>query len=117
MVIFDVLKIAAQVLKESGKIEQYKQILEVQKELLEMQNKINELEIENKDLKEKLKIKDNIFFENNAYWIKKENDNKDGPFCTGCWDNNTKLIRLSSTLNKEDFMCPVCKNVVNIIGV
>jgi len=61
--IFDELKSIAKVLREADKIEQYQQILDVQERLLEMQNKIAELESENKDLKEKLKVKENLTYE------------------------------------------------------
>lgn len=104
MGIFDDLKSAATILKEAGKIEQYRQILEVQGKLLEMQDKIAELEDENKDLKEKLKIKGNLIYKGNAYWIN-EGGKEDGSFCTRCWDKNKETIRL----NPRTRICPECK--------
>lgn len=104
MGIFDDLKSAANILKEAGKIEQYKQILEAQERLLEMQNKIVALESENKNLKEKLKVKENLIYEVNAYWIN-DGGKKDGPFCTRCWDKNKEMIRL----NPVTYVCPECQ--------
>jgi len=72
MAIFDKLKSVGKILQEAGKIEQYQQILEAQQELLEMQKKIQNLEKENTELKEKLKIKENLIHENNAYWTNNE---------------------------------------------
>ena len=93
MGIYETLKSTASVLREADKIEQYRQILDAMEKLLEMQNKLAELEKENKLLKEKLKIKDDLTVSNDAYWLK---SNKDGPFCKGCWDDNNKLIGVSA---------------------
>lgn len=109
MAIFDVLKSVANILKEADKIKEYSQILEVQKELLEMQKRVQELEKENSCLKEKLSIKENLDYEKNAYWAKKENGTKDGPFCSRCWDKNRDLIRLDVS-NVDIGFCPECKN-------
>ena len=107
MAIFDDLKTVAKVLQEAGKIEQYKQILEVQEKLLEMQEKIRLQDEEIRTLKEKLKIKENLVFEKDAYWIKRKDDPKEGPYCSACWDKNKKLIHLH---HDGDFLfCPVCK--------
>ena len=109
MSIFETLKSTAKVLQEAGKIEQYQQILETMDKLLEMQKKIVDLENENKYLKEKLEIKENLTYENNAYQINKEGK-KDGPFCSRCWDNDQKLIRIHATINPATDKCSVCKN-------
>ena len=79
-----------------------------------MQNRIIELDTKNKDLKEKLKIKREIFFENNAYWLKKEGGSKEGPFCSGCWDKNKEVIRMIQLREGMDmWVCPVCKNAIS----
>jgi len=107
--IFEELKLAAKVLKEAGKIEQYKQILETLEKLLEMQKKIIDLENENRKLKGELITKENLIIENNAYWML-ENDKKDGPFCTCCWDAEQKLIRMHPCGNPAFYNCPNCKS-------
>lgn len=118
MLLFDVLKLAAKAFKESGKIPQYEQILEVREKLLEMQEKIRVQDIEIRDLKEKLKIKGEIFFEKNACWIKKKDSSKEGPYCSACWDKDNKLIHLH---HDEDLLfCPACKTGAgsnHIIGI
>lgn len=110
MAIFDELKSVAGVLQEAGKIEQYKQILEVQEKLLEMQKTIIKLESDNKELKEKIEVKNNLFFENNAYWLKKEDGSKDGPYCSRCWDVEKNTVRMKPDANNQYFhRCPQCK--------
>ncbi len=74
-----------------------------------MQKRISELEKENEDLVEKLKIKDSLEFENNAYWITKE-DKKEGPFCTCCWDDDKKTIRMQPNNHPAYYSCPKCEN-------
>lgn len=109
MGIYDGLKDAAGILKEAGKIEQYKQILEAQEKLLDMQKRIAELESENKDLAGKLETKGNLVFERNAYWLI-EGDKKHGPICSCCWDDERKIIRMQPCGNPAYFDCPKCKN-------
>src|SRR3989338_5684032 len=109
MAIFDELKSVASTLQEAGKIEQYRQILDAQKELLEMQKQIADITNENKELKEKLEIKESLVYKDNVYWIEKENK-KDGPFCSCCWDNDKKTIRMQPCGNPVYFDCPKCKN-------
>lgn len=108
MAIFDVLKTAAKVAQEAGKIELYGQILEVYEKLLEQQKKIDELERENKTLSEKLEIKENLVYENNAYWMIR-NGQKEGPFCTVCWDADKRAVRLHPDGNPAYYRCQKCK--------
>lgn len=109
MAIFDELKSIGRTLQEAGKIELYGKILEIQEKLLELQNQLLFLEAENKQLKEKLQIKESLIFENNAYWIEK-GDGKEGPYCSCCWDNDEKTIRMQPAPDPAYFDCPKCKN-------
>ena len=109
MGIFDVLKNAARVAQEAGKIELYGQILDVQQKLLEQQRQISELEEMNKELKAKLGTKESLSFQNGAYWIISEDVPKDGPFCSRCWDVEKKTVRLKPSGNPAFHSCPECK--------
>jgi hypothetical protein len=111
MAVFDELKNIAKVLQEAGKIELYEKILAIQQQLLEMQEKIRTQGEEIRELENNFKIKGDIFFENNAYWFNKKDGSKEGPFCSGCWDSQSKqLIHLHSRMDLPDaWICPVCK--------
>lgn len=111
--IFDRLKSIWKVLQEAGKIGQYQQILDTQQQLFETQNKIVKLEAENTELKTKLKIKEGLRYENNAYWLIEENK-KDGPFCSRCWDVEKNTVRLKSSANPAFRSCPECKTSFQI---
>ena len=56
-----------------------------------------------------------IVFENNVIYEVDENGTKQGPFCSGCWDNNKKKIRLHTT-SKGTYECPVCGNATQKIS-
>lgn len=109
MAIFDELKSIGKTLQEAGKIEQYQQILETQEKLLEMQKRISELESENSDLREKIKLSENLSYEGEVYYVKK-NDKKEGPFCAKCYDVDGKLVRLTHW-NESNRRCPNCGGV------
>ena len=109
MVIFDELKSIANVLREADKIPQYQQILGVLEKLVEMQNRILILEKENKELSESLKTQESLVFSNNAYWAEKDGD-KDGPYCSCCWDGHRKTIRMQPCGNPAFYSCPTCEN-------
>jgi len=111
MSLYDGLKDAATVLKEAQKIEEYKQILEGLDELQARQKKIFDLEAEVKDLKDKLKTKENLKYERNSYFTV---DNNDGPFCSHCWDAGEKLVRTHPAGNPAYHTCPKCKNTVQV---
>lgn len=108
MGIYDGLKDAASILKEAGKIEQYRQILEVQEKLLEMQGKISELEVENKSLREQFETKGKLVPKDNMYYLN-DASGQDGPFCTSCWDSDHKLIRLHVNRDFQSVKCPKCE--------
>lgn len=108
MAIFDELKSVGKVLQEAGKIEQYKQILDALQKLLEMQKRIDELETDNKKLHEEFEVKAKLIPEGNVYWIE-ESDKRDGPFCTCCWDDERRLIRLHKNGISNRVSCPKCK--------
>jgi len=110
---FENIRGIASVLKEAGKIEEYKQILELLEKMLEMQGKIADLESKNKDLTEKLNFAGKLEFKNNAYW-----NEKGYMFCSRCWDKEKHLIRILQTYPNSHYAeCPECKNSINFTGV
>lgn len=110
MAILD-LNTVKEALQMAGKIELYPKILETQEKLLEMQEKISKLEAENSKLKQELTTKASLNYENNAYWITNE-EKKDGPFCSRCWDVEKNTVRLKPSANRAFHSCPECKTVV-----
>jgi len=109
MVWFWEIKDIALVLQKAWKIDEYNKIIELQSQLLDMQNTIQELSKENISLKDKFKIKEEIIYRNNAYYIW-----TDWPYCSRCWDKNKDLIRIiPRNHNTRLADCPECKTWVN----
>ena len=55
-------------------------------------------------LKKDAEIKEKQIYKDGAYWI----DN-DGPFCTRCFDVDSKLIRGRCYHHRSEMYCPNCK--------
>lgn len=103
-----------------GVIENFKDVLRVAdtlnnldlyKKLSELQTAVFALEEENRSLKEQLNIKNTLTFEDEKYWLER-NGQKEGPFCTVCWDIDSKLVRMRSYqllgVDTHDHICDFC---------
>ena len=88
----------------------YKKLIDIQIQAAQIQQENNELKKELEDLKALNDIKERLHFENNMYWVNKGNT-KEGPFCSKCWDDNNKLVRLHT--QDKDYRCPVCDTFID----
>lgn len=78
------------------------------------------LKSDNFDLKKKIDAIDEIktitsqlFVRDKMYFQKKESQ-EDGPFCTKCWDDEKKLIRVVNRKGMDVFFeCPKCKVLIH----
>src|SRR3989344_1988030 len=104
MGMYEIIKDAAAVAKEAGKIEQYKQILEVLEKMLDMQKRIEELEIDNNILRKQLSTKKSVKYERNSYWT--DDGTSDGPFCSKCSDSDGEMVRTHPCGNPAYHACP-----------
>ena len=109
MSIIDDIKSIAKTIQQADNIELYQKILNVQGEALEVVEQNNKLRDENRELKEKLKIKENLKHERNSYWLESDGKN-DGPFCSRCCDVDKNLVRLHPCGNPAYYDCPNCKS-------
>ena len=64
---------------------------ELHVKIMELESGIRTLVDENRELKERLDVQEDLVPKGNAYWRK----SGDGPFCVPCWDGKSKLMRLS----------------------
>lgn len=85
-------------------------------ELAEIKSKLADVTIENSNLKKELHElkqqkaqKKTPFLKNGLYYV-----DEDGPFCTACYDDKNKFIRLKDSNPDFKFLgeleCPACKN-------
>ncbi|QDP02198.1 hypothetical protein [Thalassotalea sp. PS06] len=57
----------------------------------------------------KLNTRKSVIWEKPYYFVLKNNDERDGPFCQQCYDNDEKLIRLQGG-GSNLWGCTSCKN-------
>jgi hypothetical protein len=93
MSVIDTAKEAVMLVQKIDNIELYRKILDLQSDALKMVEENGKLKEEIKELEKAFQIKDQLIFENNHYYVLKD-DSKDGPYCTYCWDKDRKLVRL-----------------------
>ncbi|PPU55347.1 hypothetical protein XdyCFBP7245_13870 [Xanthomonas dyei] len=89
-------------------------------ELAKLKSELASVVEENTNLKTRLAVKQStptLEFKNGAYF----KQDGEGPFCSGCYDNSSKTIRLvpvSKTLEDlASHMCPVCQSTYGGSGV
>lgn len=102
------LTTAADVLRKADKIPEYQQILDAMEKLTTQQGRISELETDNRELRQKLKTREDLIVKNDAYWTKEG----DGPFCLTCHGAKDLLVRMISW-GTGQHKCNSCNHVVN----
>jgi len=94
-------------LQEAGKIDLYQKLLAILKRDLELQEENQKLKETIKHLSEELQTKGALRFDNNAYFLMLKSGQKEGPFCSACWDSKKTLVRLHDLGDCE--CCPSCR--------
>ena len=109
MGIADGIKSIAKLVKKYNDLELMKRIVDLETELLAIIEENNDIKRENTELKEAKAISESFVFEDNTYF-RIEGGTRTGPYCSGCWDDKSKLVRLR-TFNQQIGIvrrCPVC---------
>lgn len=110
MSIIDDAKSVAKLIQDVGNIELKQMIVNLQGEIVNLVQERNELREQVGELENALKIKKSLTFEDNAYWVVKEDKAREGPFCPACWDSKNQLIHLVDAGGSySPFVCPSCK--------
>lgn len=103
---FDLIKSATELLRRPSldPSEVHARLLELQALLLEAQRALGEAEEENRILRRTLdeekaarKTTEKMVFASHVYWLRKDAGGLDGPYCTICWDDSRKLVRMTFT--------------------
>ena len=87
------LNVLAKITKDYNDLELKQEIINLQREVHELIDENRNLIQEIRKMKESKKIEDSLLFDSNFYFIKKEGDLLDGPFCSVCWDKGNDLVR------------------------
>lgn len=110
MGMYDVFKDAISMAQKADNIDLVKTILSLQQEMLKIQEENTELIEENKKLKNVIEDIKKVEFKNNSYYFENE-----GPYCTKCYDDEKKKIRMLEEDNNMGviyLVCPKCKTRV-----
>jgi hypothetical protein len=95
--------------KKGATIEAQEKILALREAALMLQEENLKLKDRIKDLEDELSVKENLVFEEKCYWLFKDGEQKDGPFCQICKDKDNKLIRMQVRQQGNFWKCYVCK--------
>ncbi len=115
MGILDEVKSLVKTVQQIDNIELYKKILDLQAHIMELLEENRRLKGDVDSLREKLRVKESLKFERDAYWIEPLDGQKDGPFCCKCWDTNQLLVRMIFCGDPAYSECPSCKIAIQIL--
>jgi hypothetical protein len=66
------------------------------------------------ELEEKDRVRGELVFRGDAYWLPTEGGKHDGPFCSNCWDVRRDLVRMHQGISPEFSKCPTCQEPVKV---
>src|SRR5690606_20503376 len=106
MGLMDTLKSLGNLVKEIGDIELNRKIIDLQQEVYQLIEENHELKNKLEELKRIDEIANKLTVKGHFYVM----EGKEGLFCTACWDNNRKLIRVhvSDPYGVDIGNCPIC---------
>ena len=71
---------------------------------------------ERNDLREQLRRRTEMKFDQNVYWQEGPDGKRDGPFCPGCRDGQGKTARMAERPDDHYWRCTVCTKTVEKPG-
>lgn len=112
MSLISTAKEVVELVQKADNIELYGKVLELQAAALEEQEGKGRLLARIEDLERARDVSARLTFEDNRYWLD-VNGEREGPFCSKCWDADSLLMRLHQTSREGDaFLCPSCERAV-----
>lgn len=113
------IKTMASVVQQAGKLELTQQVIDLQQTLLALvaQNStltadVAQLQADNRRLREEAEQRGLLKFQRESYW-RQDGDNKEGPFCSRCFDVDRKVVRLHAAYQGY-YVCPNCQKSVSV---
>ncbi len=108
MSLYDAVKDLGTAVRKLDNAELLKRVADVQMEGAELGEENARLREENLALKSRLKIRDQLTFEDHVYW-QVDGEKRHGPFCPACWDgDSTTLARMEDRPDDHWWRCTVC---------
>jgi hypothetical protein len=116
MGILDNAKQVAKAVEEIHNLELYQRVLGLHSDIIELVEENNHLRGEIAELKRQHEIKGKLRVVNDPshvyYLYNAQGQKEDGPFCTVCWDIDSKLVRPFSYDNEggRGHICEYCRS-------
>ena len=110
MGIYEAIKDGVEVARKADNVEVMKQLLDAQKEALDLFEENRALRERVRKLEEQAELNGPLKFRENKYWLEREGQDTEGPFCATCWDVENRLVRMqTSKSNTRDWIyCDWC---------
>ena len=105
MGLYEGIKDVAKVLQQTDNIPLYQQLLDLSTQALELQGEVARLKAENAELKRQKDIESKIQRHDEPIVTLIDSD---VIYCAHCWDNEKKLIQVSTNEWNGQFVCPHC---------
>ena len=110
MGITDKFKDIMKVVQATGNIELYKKIAGLQSDFMNLQEEIYEVREQLREAQQRLSVKSSVVCNDNMYWTA-TGQQTDGPFCTRCYDEKDKLMRLQRREHgAAEYICLSCNS-------
>ena len=88
-------------------------LLDAQEKAIELREEVLNLRNDNAPLRENLDAKSALKYDRGAYWSEVDGS-RDGPFCSRCWDADSKRIRMHYWGLETFWQCPQCKKEFDV---
>lgn len=95
-------------IKKGSNVEAQEKIMELREGALELQEQNIALTEQVAQLEAALQLQGEMIFKRTVYWRECEGAEPVGPFCSTCYDNEGKTIRLHDW--DDSWFCRVCNN-------
>jgi hypothetical protein len=106
--IVETVKDVASLVQKADNIELYQKILELQVQIMGLLEENHSLKSELREQRARARFEGGLEFRDNMYWHRLEQDRHDGPFCSKCWDTESKAVRLQR-MRDGAMWCPKCQ--------
>jgi regulator of replication initiation timing len=115
--ILDNAKDVAKAVHEINNLELYQRVLNLHSDIGDLVEENIRLRDENKEMKESLRLKDELKFQAPFYF--REGD--DTPYCGVCWESKTQAVHVVHSYDNKDgstdWLCPSCKHQYTHVGI
>ena len=116
--LIDSAKDAAKLVQQIGNIELYEKLVSVQTDAMAMteenwklKEEVRSLKDDLRSLKQQIEVQGSLEYTTDGYYQTTDEGERDGPFCSVCWDIDRKLVRQAvGGIQVHYYFCMYCGN-------